>query len=149
MGREGSTRASQKPSVVENLSIKNSHVEDLAHVLVQQLNGKGDRAYIYFYKVLKCKDFDGDGKVFEREFEKTLEESRLSFSRAQVLRLFEQFAIDKKGLSVVDFKTLICWSLVFRHTKAQLVMDLYSRLLASQSTSSNLTYDQVVSTFRR
>ena len=34
-----------------------------------------------FYKALKCNDYDSDGKIFEKEFEKTILETRINFNK--------------------------------------------------------------------
>ena len=134
-----------KNNVIEDLSLKNSNSGDLLNVLISQLNGKGDRAYIFFYKILKCNDFDSDGKIFEREFEKSINESRLNFSSKQTLRLFEQLANGKGSLEIAKFLPLLVPR--FSDDKADLIEEFYSRLVQTQTLSGDLGYDQIVASF--
>ena len=146
-GKDISTRSpfDNKSTLIEDLSLKNSHVTDLTAILVQQLNAKGDRAYISFFKLLKCNDYDSDGKVFEREFEKTINESRLNFSKKQIQRLFEQFAADKQSLKINGFINLLVPEFV--QEKADLVNDLFQKLSAIQNNSGQVSFDAIVNSF--
>lgn len=89
---------------MDELSIKTCGLEDLFNQLISQLNQRGNRAYIQLYKTLKCNDFDNDGFVFEKEFEKSINEVRLQFNQKQVSRLFEKFAVLRMRL---DFHELM------------------------------------------
>lgn len=111
---------------MDELSIKTCGLEDLFNQLISQLNQRGNRAYIQLYKTLKCNDFDNDGFVFEKEFEKSINEVRLQFNQKQVNRLFEKFAVMRMRL---DFHELMN-KLVpeFDPHKRELVLEVWESL---------------------
>lgn len=140
-----------KGSVLDDISLQNSALEDLTAVLISQLNGKGDRAYIMFYKVLKCNDFDSDGKLYEKEFEKSINETRLNFSKKQIQRLFGMFSPDKQKLDINNFINLLVPQ--FDSDTEEIVSTLFAKLFQAPSQSqtlpktANLSYDQIINTF--
>lgn len=87
---------------LDDLSIRTAGLDDIFGQLVEQLSAKGNRAYISFLKALKCNDFDSDGFVFEKEFEKSVHELRLTFNPRHVAKLFEKFAVLRQRLNYME-----------------------------------------------
>lgn len=153
LGKEHSSRVPfDKPhSVIDDLSLKNTALQDLISVLINQLNPKGDKAYIMFYKALRCSDYDSDGKIYEKEFEKSINELRIQFSKKQIQRLFDHFSLDKQTIDILNLMNLLVPH--FDDEKSALIASLFERLAQTPSqsqplsTGSNISYDQLINTF--
>ena len=130
--------------LLEELSVKTSKLEDFYAALVSQISAKGNKGFIMFYKSLKCYDFDSDGYLFEKEFEKVIAESRISFSKTQVQKLFEKMAEQRQRLNF----GLLLKNLVpeFDAERTEIVQALYEKLTAARP-NEELSFDKFVNAF--
>lgn len=141
----GSTKQVDKSNTakLDELSIKTAGLDDLFRLLTEQLNQKGNRAYIQFYKVLKCNDYDNDGFVFEKEFEKSIAESRLQFNPKQTSRLFEKFAVLRQRLDFHELMNRLVPE--FGSDKRSMLREVWEWI--SPGAGPEVLFEQVVSNF--
>lgn len=130
--------------LLEELSVKTSKLEDFYAALATQLSSKGNKAFIMFYKSLKCNDFDSDGYLFEKEFEKAISESRITFSKTQTQKLYEKMAEQRQRLNY----GLLLQNLVpeFDAERTEIIQALYEKLTAVRP-NEELSFDKFVNSF--
>ena len=104
-------------------------VNELEHSLRVELAKRGNRAMIAFYHNLRSNDYDGDGKVYIKEFENSLKESRVTLPLTTMKKLFN--AHSRNG--ALDYQRFMA-TLVFQFEPARVetVKDLYNKLFMSQ-----------------
>lgn len=142
---QNSIDKSNKQNLVlpDELSIRTCQLEDIFKVLIDQLNQKGNKGYISFYKSLKCNDFDSDGFIFEKEFEKSVNEVRITFNQKQITKLFDKIAVQKQKL---DYNNLMK-SLVpqFSSEQTAIIQQVWEAL--ADNKKSDVSFDKIVNSF--
>lgn len=63
-------------------------------LLEEQITKKGNMGYINLFSNLKNQDFDRDGLLYNKEWQKCLEEQRISLNEIQQKSLFDHFSIN-------------------------------------------------------
>lgn len=142
---QGSIRQTGKPNaqVMDDLTIRTCQLEDIFNALTEQLNSRGNRGYINFYKALKCNDFDSDGYVFEKEFDRSVAELRMTFSSKQTAKLFEKAAVQRMKLDYHDLMNQLVPK--FDIEKKSLVQQVWDSL--DSTSMAEVTFDRVVGSF--
>ena len=109
--------------------LSTSNVGELEHNLRVELAKRGNKAMIVFYHNLRSNDYDGDGKVYIKEFENSLRESIVSLPILTIKKLFK--AHSQNG--ALDYQRFMA-SLVFQFepSRVELVKDLYNKLFMMQ-----------------
>lgn len=140
-----STRLNAKSNAakLDDLTIRTSQIEDIFTSLTDQLNLKGNKAYINFYKSLKCNDYDSDGYVFKKEFEKSLAEVRINFNSKQIDRLFDKLAVLRQKLDYHDLMNQLVP--VFDDMKKSNIQVLWESLAGNNV--AEVSFDKVVGAF--
>lgn len=129
----------------DTLSIKSeTRPDNILSSVDQQLSKKGNRSYILFYKALKCNDFDADGFIYFKEFQKALKEVRIDLSEAQQKSLFNEFSdVDQKMRYSFILEKLVP---VFDVSKVEMIRELYGKLFDGEK-GSELSYLALTSAF--
>ena len=130
--------------LLEDLSIRTSDLGDLFTVLIDQLSLRGGKGFILFYKSLKCHDYDSDGSVFEKEFEKSIAEMRLSFSKKQIEKIFDKMAQLKQRLNYEQLMSKLVPE--FDQERIEIIANLYDNILQG-AYERELTFDRIVASF--
>jgi Ca2+-binding EF-hand superfamily protein len=109
------------------------NIDEQEHQLRVELAKRGNKAMIVFYHNLRSNDYDGDGKVYIKEFENSINESRVSLPVNTVKRLFKAHSRD----GALDYQRFMS-SLVFQFEPARLEMvkDLYRKFFTSHYSDS-------------
>jgi Ca2+-binding EF-hand superfamily protein len=110
--------------------LSTSDVGELEHTLRVELAKRGNRAMVVFYHNLRSNDYDGDGKVYIKEFENSLRESRVNLPMITIKKLFK--AHSQNG--ALDYQRFMA-SLVFQFepSRVEMVKDVYNKLFMLQN----------------
>ena len=68
----------------------------------QKLLKKGPKGLFYFFKSIKCNDYDNDGKLSSKEFIKSLKELRIELLEKEIFALMNTFDQNKTGFIIID-----------------------------------------------
>lgn len=109
--------------------LSTGNVDELEHSLRVELARRGNKAMIAFYHNLRSNDYDGDGKVYIKEFENSLRESRVSLPISTVKKLFKAHS-QNGALDYQRFMSTLVFQ--FEPSRVALVKDLYSKLFMTQ-----------------
>lgn len=106
-----------------------ANVGELEHELRVELARRGTKAMITFYHNLRSNDYDGDRKVFIKEFENALHESRIQLPDRTVKKLFK--AHSKQGaLDYENFMNTIVFA--FEPARVEALKDLYNKMFTAE-----------------
>lgn len=123
-----------------------ANIGELEHELRVELARRGTKAMITFYHNLRSNDYDGDGKVFVKEFENSLHESRINLSDRTFKKLFK--AHSKQGaLDYEMFMNVIVFS--FEPARVGVLKDLYNKMFTSERGDAVLVSQMVSHFFAR
>ena len=113
--------------------MSSGNIDEQEHLLRVELAKRGNKAMIVFYHNLRSNDYDGDGKVYIKEFENSILESRVTLPIMTVKKLFKAHA--RNG--ALDYQRFMS-SLVFQFEPARLEMvkDLYKRFFTAHYSDS-------------
>ena len=126
--------------------LSSGNIGELEHALRMELSKRGNKAMVVFYHNLHSNDYDGDGKVYIKEFENSLNESRVNLSESSFKKLFK--AHSQQG--ALDYQRFMS-SLVFQFDPARVstVKDLYNRLFMTQRNDKVLVAKVIEHFFAR
>ena len=118
-------------------------VGQMEHTLRVELAKRGNKAMIVFFHNLRSNDYDGDGKVYIKEFENSIRESRVVLPNNSIKRLFK--AHSKNGeLDYHRFMSTLVFQ--FEPSRVELVKDLFKKLYNSQH-SDKVSVGKVIELF--
>lgn len=112
--------------------------------LEEQLSKKGNKGYINFFKSLKGNDFDRDGKLYLKEWTKTLKEQRINLEERQISTIFKHYSGHSQRM---NFELLLQKLIPSYSTKRiQLLKSLYEDLFKGES-ANELTFYRLQNSF--
>ena len=112
--------------------------------LDSQVAKKGNAAYIKLYKTLRRNDYDRDGYLYLKDFEKCIREVRVQLDEKRIKKIFDAYTTDKARINYrVLLQNLIP---AFKDQREVYVRDLYTRILES-TKNDQLTYQRVIASF--
>ena len=124
-----SDRMSYKSKMTEDLPSMHSglKVTNILDSLEEQLSRKGYKAFINFYKIVKGNDFNNEGHLYLKHFEKCLKEARIGLTPKQAKKIYDEFTDDNVRMNYeILFQNLVP---PFRDERIDYLKDLYGRLM--------------------
>ena len=112
--------------------------------LEEQLSKKGNKGYINFFKSLKGNDFDRDGKLYLKEWSKTLKEQRINLEEKQISSIFRHYSGQSQKMNF----ELLLQKLIPAYNSKRIVLlkSLYEDLFKGES-GNELTFYKLQNSF--
>jgi Ca2+-binding EF-hand superfamily protein len=99
--------------------------------LEEQISKKGNKGYINFFKSLRGNDFDRDGYLYLKEWQKTLKEQRINLEENQIQSIFKHYSGQSQKMNY----ELLLDKLIpgFLPNRIQMLKSLYEDLFKGES----------------
>lgn len=121
-----------------------NRLENILAQVDEQLARKGSRAYILYFKAIKCNDFDNDGFVYFKELARANREIRVEIGERQLQLLFDGFADASQKLRyALLFERLVP---AFDAPRLESTRRLYERLFAAEG-GQELSFQAIQAAF--
>lgn len=141
-----SDKHSMRESAQEDFPSMHSglRVENILSTLEEQLLKKGYKAFIRFFEICKGHDYDHNGHLYLKHFEKCLKEARINITPKQTKKIYDAYTDDNIRMNYdVLFQNLVP---PFKDDRIDYLKDLYGRLLDGEK-EKHVTYHRFHSSF--